>query len=93
MQNRIEQGFVCLDAAVVFDGAELAKAIHKEADAEPRGADHLRQSFLSLRNQRFRFSRIAEFVNQQEDPRQTLSAGVALPLNRGISEPWWISGT
>ena len=72
-----------LDTAVITDKTELAKAIHKEADAEPRGADHLRQSFLrDLRNQRFRFSRIAEFGNQQEDPRQTLFAGVEKLINK-----------
>ena len=44
------------DAAVVFDKAELAKAIHEEADAGPGGADHLCQSFLrDGRNQVFRF--------------------------------------
>jgi hypothetical protein len=42
------------DATVVFDKAELAKAIHEEADAGPGGADHLCKSLLSdRRNQGF----------------------------------------
>ena len=53
------------DAAVVFDKAELAKAIHEEADAGPGGADHLCQSFLrDRRNQVFRFSRLTKFGQQ-----------------------------
>jgi hypothetical protein len=44
------------DATVVFNKAELAKAIHEETNAGPSGADHFRQSFLAdLRNQRFRW--------------------------------------
>jgi hypothetical protein len=65
------------DATVVFNKAELAKAIHEEAHARPGGADHFGQSFLrDLRDQRFRFSRLAKLRQQQEDPRQTLFAGV-----------------
>jgi len=44
-QDHIEKRLMYLDAAVVFDEAELAKAVHKEADAGPGGADHLRQGF------------------------------------------------
>ena len=77
MQNHIEQRLVNPDAAVVLNKAELAKAIHEEADAGPGGADHFRQGFLrDLRNQRFRFSRLAKFRHQQENSRQTLFAGV-----------------
>ena len=42
-QDHIEQRLVLLNAAVVSDQAKLAKAVHKKADAGPRGADHLRQ--------------------------------------------------
>ena len=38
-QNCVQQRLVHLDAAVVADEAELAKAIHEEADAGPRGAE------------------------------------------------------
>src|ERR1035437_3634132 len=41
VQNYIDQRLVNPDAAVVFDEAELAKAIHEEADAGAGGADHL----------------------------------------------------
>jgi hypothetical protein len=65
------------DAAVVFNQAELAKAIHEEADAGPGGADHLRQSFLrDGRKQVFRFTRLPEFGHQQQDSRQASFAGV-----------------
>ena len=40
------------DATVIFNKAELAKAIHEEANAGPGSADHFRQGFLGdLRNQ------------------------------------------
>src|SRR5271154_1586178 len=65
------------DAAVVFNEAELAKAIHEEAHTRPGGANHFCQSFLrDLWDQRFWFSRLAKLRQQQEDPRQTLFAGV-----------------
>jgi hypothetical protein len=55
-QDHIEQRLMHLDAAVVTDKAELAKAVHEEADAGSRGADHLRQGFLrNGRNEGFRF--------------------------------------
>src|SRR5450631_2847572 len=76
-QNYIEQRFMNPNAAVVFNKAELAKSIHEEADARTGSADHFCQSFLSdLRNQRFRFPRLAKLGQQQENPRQTLLAGV-----------------
>ena len=66
-----------LDAAVVFDEAELAKAIHEEADAGPGGADHLCQSFLcDPRNQALQLTWLTKFGHQQENPRQSLFAGV-----------------
>jgi hypothetical protein len=46
VENHIEQRFMNADATVVFDKAQLAKAIHKETDAGPSGADHFRKSFL-----------------------------------------------
>ena len=65
------------DAAVVFDEAELAKAIHEKADARACGADHLCKCLLGYsRNQGLRFTRFAKFGHQQEDPRQTFLAGV-----------------
>jgi hypothetical protein len=46
VQDDVEQRPMNPDATVVFNKAELAKAIHQEAHARPSGADHLRQSFL-----------------------------------------------
>jgi hypothetical protein len=66
-----------LDATVVFDKAELAKAIHEEADAGPSGADHLCQTlFRDLWNQPFKLGRFARLCHQQEYPRQTPFTGV-----------------
>ena len=76
-QDHIEQRLVYLNAAVVIDKAEFAKAIHEEADAGPRGTDHLRQGFLrNGRDESFPFSRLAKLRHQQENPRQALFAGV-----------------
>src|ERR1700730_16828053 len=61
VQNHIEQRSMYPDATVVFNKPEFAKAIHEEANAGPGGADHFCQSFLrDLRNQRFRFPRLAK---------------------------------
>src|ERR1700678_1694450 len=66
-----------LNAAVVFDEAEFAKAIHEEADPRAGGPDHLCQGFLGdLRDQAFRFARHAELRHQEENPGQPLFAGV-----------------
>ena len=46
MKYYVQQGLVYTNATVVFNEAELAKAIHKEADAGPCGADHLCQRLL-----------------------------------------------
>ena len=52
VQNHIEQRFMNPDATVVLNKAQLTKAIHKETNAGPSGADHFRKSFLGdLRNQ------------------------------------------
>ena len=66
-----------LDPAVVFDEAELPKAIHKETNARPGGPNHLRQSFLGdLRDHTFWFAGLAEFRHQEKNPGQTLFTGV-----------------
>ena len=46
VQDHIQQGLMDQDATVVLDKTEFAKAIHEEADAGPRGADHLRKRLL-----------------------------------------------
>jgi hypothetical protein len=40
VQNDVEQRLMNPDATVVFNKAELAKAIHEETNAGPSGADH-----------------------------------------------------
>src|ERR1039458_5594280 len=49
VQNHVEQRRVNPNASVVFDVAELSKAIHEEADAGPGGADHRGKSLLGYR--------------------------------------------
>jgi hypothetical protein len=49
VQNDVEERLMNPDATVVFNKAELAKAIHKEADTGPGGSNHLRQGFLGNR--------------------------------------------
>jgi hypothetical protein len=76
-QDHIEQRLIYLDAAVVTDKTELAKAVHKEADMRPSGANHIRKRFLrNGRNEGFPFAGLAEFRHQQENPRQAFFAGV-----------------
>ena len=66
-----------LDAAVVADEAELAEAVHEEADAGPGGADHFSQGFLrDGRNECLWFSRFAKLGHEEEYSRQTLFTGV-----------------
>jgi hypothetical protein len=46
VQNHVEQRFMNPDPLVVLDKAQLAEAIHEEADTRPGGADHVCQRFL-----------------------------------------------
>src|ERR1022692_956453 len=70
VQNHIEQRLMDPDATVVFNKAELAKAIHEEADTGAGGADHLCQSLLrDGRDEAFRFIRFAKFGHQQKNSR------------------------
>src|SRR5579871_3408154 len=66
-----------LNAAVVANEAELAKAIHEEADAGTSSADHIRQCFLrNRRDKGFRFTRLAEFRHQQKNAGQSFLTGI-----------------
>src|ERR1039457_6803399 len=77
VQNNVQEGFVNLDATVVFDKAELAKAVHEEADPRPGCPDHFRQSLLrDLGDKLFRFAGLSKLRHQQENSGQTLFAGV-----------------
>jgi len=83
VQNHVEQRLMNLNAAVVCNKAELAKAVHEKADAGPGCADHLRQGFLrDLRNQCFWFTWLAKLRQQQKNPRQTLFAGVEQMIDK-----------
>jgi hypothetical protein len=47
VEDDIEEGAVNLQAAVVFNEAELPKLVHEETDPGPRRPDHLGQGFLT----------------------------------------------
>ena len=67
VQNHVEQGAVDLDRAVVLDEPKLAEAVHEEADAGSRGADHVREGFLAdFRDHDFRLAFFSELREQQE---------------------------
>src|ERR1700688_4483212 len=65
VKNHVEKGFVDVDAAVVIDKAELAKAIHEEADPGSSGPNHVGKGLLrDLWNSHKRFARPPEFRHQ-----------------------------
>src|ERR1700722_14092834 len=77
VQNHIQQRLVHLDATVIFDKTELAKAIHEETDPGSSGSDHFSQSFLRyLGDQSLRIARLAKLRHQEKNARQALFAGV-----------------
>jgi hypothetical protein len=66
-----------VDVTVVLNKAELPKLIEKETNARPRGADHFGQRFLThLGNGRLRWCVFAEVGLQQENPGESLLAGI-----------------
>ena len=79
------------DSAIVFDEAELAKAIHKEADARSGGADHFSEGFLRyLWNQGLLFTRLTEFCHQQQKSCQSLLRGIEKLIHKirlGLKAP------
>ncbi len=63
--------------AVVIDKTQLPELVHEMADPRPGGAHHLRQVFLiDSGKDTLGAAFLAEMSQQQEDPRQTLLAGV-----------------
>ena len=77
VEDDVEQGFVDADAAVVLDEAELAKAVHEEADAGAGGADHFGEGFLGDGgDEGFGFAGLAEFGHEEEGAGEAFFAGV-----------------
>ena len=77
VKNDVEQGFMNADAAVVFDEAELTKAVHEEADARAGSADHFREGFLSDgRDEGFGLAGLAELGHEEECAGEAFFAGV-----------------
>ncbi len=65
------------DAAVVFDEAEFAEAVHEEADAGAGGADHFGEGFLGdFGDEGLLFAGFSEFGHEEEDSGEAFFAGV-----------------
>jgi hypothetical protein len=61
VEDRVQQGGVNLDAAIVFDEAKLPKFVHENAYSRARRADHLGKHLLAdLSNHGFRLLVLAE---------------------------------
>jgi hypothetical protein len=66
-----------MDATVVFNKPEFAKAVHEEADAGAGSANHLCQGLLSDgRYELCRFLWFTEIGHQEEESCESLLAGV-----------------
>jgi hypothetical protein len=77
VKDDVEQGFVDADAALVLDEAELAKAVHEEADAGAGGADHFGEGFLGDGGDKgFGLAGLAEFGHEEEGAGEAFFAGV-----------------
>ena len=71
-----------MNAAVVFDVAELSEAIHEEAHARPSGTDHLSKSLLGDEgDEGYGLASLPKFRHQQQGSRQTPFAGVEELIN------------
>jgi hypothetical protein len=76
-KNNVKQRLMDLDATVVANEAQLAKPIHEEADSGTCGPDHICQRLLrNWRNKSFRLTGFTKFCHQEENPGQTLLAGI-----------------
>ena len=66
-----------MDATVVVDESELAKAVHEEADARAGGADHLGERLLGDgRDGGDGFAGLAELGHEEECSGEAFLAGV-----------------
>src|SRR5271167_1438480 len=83
VEDDAEERGIDLQAAIVFDEAELAEFVHEEIDAGARGADHFRERFLGDFGQdslRFVFGAVAG--QQQQGASQALLAGIKKLVNQ-----------
>ena len=77
VQHDVKQGFVDTNASVVVDESKLAKAVHKEADAGARGADHLGKGFLGDGgDEGLGLAGLAKVGHQQKRACEALFAGI-----------------
>jgi len=81
VEHDIEEGAVHLQPivriAVVFNEAQFPELIHEETDARARGADHLREHFLThLCHDRFWLAFFAKMGHKQQHACEPLLTGI-----------------
>ena len=77
-----------LQAAIVFNEAQLPKLVHEETHPGPRRPDHLGQGFLTdPRNDGLMLSVFAEAGQQQQNPRQALLTGIEQLIDQVLFDP------
>jgi len=77
VKDDAEEGAIDLQAAVVFDEAELAEFVHEEIDAGAGGADHFGKHFLrDLGKDVFGFIFLAVAGEEKEGAGEALFAGI-----------------
>src|SRR5579862_1774237 len=77
VQDQVQQRAVYLDLAVVIDKPQFAELVHEKTHARSRGADHVRQCFLTdFRQDRLGAACLAKIRQEEERSRKALLAGI-----------------
>src|SRR6185437_10780242 len=88
VKNKVQQGLVNLDMAVIANKAQLPEPVHEKADARSRGAYHLGQGFLAdLGDDRLGLPLLAIICQQQKKSRQPPLAGIEQLVNQVSLNP------
>jgi hypothetical protein len=75
VQNRVQQGTVDFNVAVVVNKTQFPKSVHEKAHARSRRADHLRQCLLAdFRYDWLRPTFLAKIRQKQKGPCQPFLA-------------------
>jgi hypothetical protein len=77
VEDDIQEGAMNVQAAVVFNEAQLPKLVHEETDSGSRRPDHFGQGFLTdPGHDGLMLPVFAEAGQQQQNPRQAFLAGI-----------------
>ena len=77
-----------VQAAVVFNEAQLPKLVHEETHPGPRRPDHFGQGFLTdPGNDGLMLPVFAEAGQQQQNPRQSLLTGIEKLIDQVLFDP------